>query len=242
MNAAERPAVAERHAEGLRLHADDVRLDGRANHAQRDRFGNGHNEQRSLGMGDLGDGRNIFNDAKEVGALDQDGGGFLGDGGFQRGQIDAAGLGVVTQQRAGQALVLGIGGHHFAVLGMNGRGDHGLVPPGDAHGHHDGFGCAGRAVVHAGVGHVHAGQLGDHGLELEDGLQRALRDLGLVGRVAGEKLAALHQGVDNHRPVVAIGARAQEAGVVGGVFAAGGAEVVDDLALGVLRAVRPGRG
>ena len=114
------------------------------------------------------------------------------------------------------------------------RGNHGLVAAGDAHGHHHRFGSAGGPVVHAGVGHVHAGQLGDHGLELEDGLQRALRDLGLVGRVAGEELAALDQGVDDDRPVVAISARAQKAGVAGGVLVAGGAEVVDDFALGLL--------
>jgi hypothetical protein len=59
----------------------------------------------------------------------------------------------------------------------------------------------------------------DHGLELEDGLQRALRDLGLVGRVAGEELAALDQRIDDDRAVVAIGARAEEAGVA--VFRSG---------------------
>ena len=97
-----------------------------------------------------------------------------------------------------------------------------------------GFGRARGAVVHAGVGDVHAGQLGNHGLELEDGLQRALRDLRLVGRVAGEELAALHQRIDDHRAVVAIGAGAQEAGVAGRVLLAGGVEVVDDFALALL--------
>ena len=92
---------------------------------------------------------------------------------------------------------------------------------GDADGHHHGFRRAGRPVVHAGVGHVHAGELGDHGLELEDGLQRALRDLGLVGRVAGQELAALDQRIDDDRAVVAIGAGAQKAGVVDGILLAG---------------------
>ena len=108
------------------------------------------------------------------------------------------------------------------------------MPAGDADGHHHRLGSAGGTVVHAGVGHVHAGQLGNHGLKLEDRLQRALRDLGLVGRVAGEELAALHQGVDHHRPVVTIGSGAEKAGVAGRVLSAGGAEVVDDLALGLL--------
>ena len=56
----------------------------------------------------------------------------------------------------------------------------------------------------------------------------------LIGRVAGEELAALDQGVDDDGTVVAIRTGPEEAGVVGGVLLAGGAEVVDDLALGVL--------
>jgi len=130
--------------------------------------------------------------------------------------------------------MLVIGRHHLAILGMDGRCDHGLTAAGDAHRHTHGLGRAGRPVVHAGVGHVHAGQLGDHGLELENCLQRSLGDLGLVRRIAGEKLAALHQGIDDHRAVMAIGPCAQKAGVIGGVFLAGGAKIVDDFALGHL--------
>ena len=71
-------------------------------------------------------------------------------------------------------------------------------------------------------------------MEFEDGLQRALGNLRLVGRVAGEKLAALHERVNNDGAVVAIGASAQETGVVGGVLVGGGAKVVHDFALGLL--------
>jgi hypothetical protein len=49
-------------------------------------------------------------------------------------------------------------------------------------------------------------------VELEDGLQRALGDLGLVGGVAGQKLRPLDQVVHRRRDVVAIGARAAEEG------------------------------
>ncbi len=108
------------------------------------------------------------------------------------------------------------------------------VAAGDADGHHHGLGCAGGAVVHAGVGDLHAGEFADHGLELEHGLERALRDLGLVGRVAGEELAALDERVDDDGLVVAIDAGAEEAGVAGGVGFGEGAEAVDDLGLGVL--------
>jgi hypothetical protein len=60
-----------------------------------------------------------------------------------------------------------------------------------------------------------------------------LRDFGLVGRVAGEKLAALDERVDDDRPVMAIGSRAEKTGEVGRVFRPGRAKAVDDLALGV---------
>ena len=106
--------------------------------------------------------------------------------------------------------------------------------PGDAHGHHDGLGCAGGAVVHGGVGDLHAGELADHGLELEDGLQGALRDLRLIGRVGGEQLAARDERIDDQRAVVVVGAGAEEADVAGGVLGARRAEPVDDFALGHL--------
>ena len=52
-DAAEGAAIAERDAEGLRLHADDVGLDGRTHDAERNRLGNGDDEQRAFGVRDL---------------------------------------------------------------------------------------------------------------------------------------------------------------------------------------------
>ncbi len=69
---------------------------------------------------------------------------------------------------------------------------------------------AGRAVVHGGVGDLHAGEVRDLGLELEQVLQRALRNLRLVGRVGGQELRALDQVIDGRRDVMAIGAGADE--------------------------------
>ena len=69
---------------------------------------------------------------------------------------------------------------------------------------------AGRAVVHGGVGHLHGGQIGDLRLELEQVLQRALRDLGLVGRVAGQEFGALDEMVDAGRDMMLVGAGADE--------------------------------
>ena len=68
----------------------------------------------------------------------------------------------------------------------------------------------GRAVVHGGVGDLHAGQVRDLRLELEQVLQRALRDLRLIGRVGGQELGALDQVIDARRDVVAVGAGADE--------------------------------
>ncbi len=75
---AERAAIAERDAEGLCFHGDDIGIDRRRNHAERNGFGDGDDEQSALGMGNGGDSRNVFNDAEEVGALHQHGGGFRG--------------------------------------------------------------------------------------------------------------------------------------------------------------------
>ena len=70
--------------------------------------------------------------------------------------------------------------------------------------------AGGRAVVHRGVGDLHAGQQRDLGLEFEQGLQRALRDFRLVGRVGGQEFAALDQVVDAGRDVMPVGAAAEE--------------------------------
>ena len=117
---------------------------------------------------------------------------------------------------------------------MHRASDHGAIAAGDAHGHHHGLCRAGRAVVHAGVRDVHAGKFADHGLELEKRLQCALRDLRLVGRVAGQKFATLREHINQHRPVVAVGARAQKAGVSGGVLRGKGFEGLHHFLLAVL--------
>jgi hypothetical protein len=57
----------------------------------------------------------------------------------------------------------------------------GIDPHGVEHGHR--LGGGGGFVEQRGVGDVEAGQVGDHGLEIEQRFEPALRDLGLVGRV-----------------------------------------------------------
>ncbi len=70
------------------------------------------------------------------------------------------------------------------------------------------------AVVERGVGDVEAGQQALVGLVLEDRLERALRDLGLVRCVGREELGAEEELIDAGRLVVGIGATAQEREVV----------------------------
>ena len=51
--------------------------------------------------------------------------------------------------------------------------------------HVHGFGGGGGFVEHAGVGEGEGGEVADHGLEIEEGFEAALGDLGLVGGVLG---------------------------------------------------------
>jgi hypothetical protein len=67
-----------------------------------------------------------------------------------------------------------------------------------------------RAVVAGGVRDVHAGQLADGGLVLEDRLQDALAHLRLVRRVGRQELAALEDRVHDRRHVVVVHAGAEE--------------------------------
>jgi hypothetical protein len=127
----------------LGFEADNIGFERRADDTERNRFGDGNNQQRAFGVSDFGNCRNIFDDAEEVRALHENGGGFAGNSRVERGEINASGFAVVADERGGQALLTYVGGQHLAVLGMNGGGDDGLAAAGDANGHDHGFGCAG---------------------------------------------------------------------------------------------------
>jgi len=73
-----------------------------------------------------------------------------------------------------------------------------------------GFGGGGRAVVVRSVRYFHAGQVGHQRLIFEDGLQRALRNFRLVGRVGGVKFAAPQHVIDNGWDVMMICTRTEE--------------------------------
>ncbi len=55
----------------------------------------------------------------------------------------------------------------------------------EAEAHVHGFGGGGGFVEHAGVGEGEGGEVADHGLEIEEGFEAALGNLGLVGSVLG---------------------------------------------------------
>jgi hypothetical protein len=103
-----------------------------------------------------------------------------------------------------------VGLDHLPDLRVRRLGEHDLRPPrgvlrneacvrGDC-----------RPVVAGGIGDVHARQLANSGLVLEDRLQHALAELGLVRRVGGQELPALEDGVDDRRHVVVVHPGAQE--------------------------------
>jgi hypothetical protein len=55
--------------------------------------------------------------------------------------------------------------------------------PTEGHGH--GLGGGGGLVQQGGIGDIHAGQVADHSLEVQQRFKPTLRNLGLVGRIGG---------------------------------------------------------
>ena len=97
-----------------------------------------------------------------------------------------------------------------AIVRMQPTRQHGLLAPRDPVRHQHRFAARGRAVVHRGVGDIHAGQQRHLRLELEQHLQRALRDFRLIRRVARQELGALDQVIDARRHVMPVRAGADE--------------------------------
>ncbi len=161
-----------------------------------------------MAVRDLGRAPHIFDDAEEIGRLNDDGRGLIADLPFEIGKVETAALARVLYFNNRHALMLGVGGEHFAILGMHGARDQYAVPAGQPHGHHGGFGNRGRTVVHRRVGGFHARELAEHGLKFEDRGEGALRDFRLVGRVGRQELCAGHHRIHQHGPVMMVDARA----------------------------------
>src|SRR6266516_292063 len=103
-----------------------------------------------------------------------------------------------------------IGLHDLAHLRVRRLGDHDLRAAGRVLRDVAGVGSDGRAVVTRRVRDVHAGDLADRGLVLEDRLEHPLAQLRLIGRVRGQEFASLEHRVDDRRHVVVIEARPEE--------------------------------
>ena len=116
---------------------------------------------------------------------------FLGDGGgVAGGDIDQ-----------GHAERPGAGGEHGAGLRMQVAGNQQGVGLrlGDGVRHTDRLGGSRRFVEQRGIGDRHAGELADHRLVVDQRLQPALGDLGLIGRVGGVPAGVFQHIPENHR-------------------------------------------
>ena len=89
-----------------------------------------------------------------------------------------------------------------------------------AHAHGDCLSSRHRAVIYRRVGDFHSGQLTDHCLIFENGLQHTLGDFRLIRCVGSDKFLFVHNTSDNRRDVMAVCARAAEDGFINGVLIA----------------------
>ena len=202
--------------------------DGRAHSAERNGFGDRDDQQRAALVQRFRQFRNRFNDAKEIRRLHEDGGDVVFQAGLQSCDIDGA-VGLHADFFHDQAGILRVGLQHRAIFRMHRTRDEDAAAAGESFGHQHRFGGGSGAVVHGGVGDFLAGQLAHQGLKFEDGLQRALGDFGLIGRVGSQKFAALNNGVGDYRAQMVVDAGTQKTGVAERIFWARGVfETFDD--------------
>ncbi len=170
-----RAAIAHGNAEALGRADRDIgaQLAGRGEQRQRQQVG-GEDGNRTLRL-QRRDGRTRITQCAGGARILQEPADDIGS--FQVGR------GIADDQ--GPAQRLGAGAHHSQRLRMHVLVDEEgfcldlRVPLGERHG----FGRRGRLIEQRGVGDVEPGEVADHGLEVEQRLQPALADLGLVGRV-----------------------------------------------------------
>ncbi len=97
-------------------------------------------------------------------------------------------------------------------MGVDGREQGDALSARNRRGHQAGLREGAGAVVHAGVGHLHAGQRAHQRLELEYRLQRPLADLRLIRGISGGELAAADDVVDDGRDEVPVAASTEKTG------------------------------
>jgi hypothetical protein len=173
----------------------------------------------------------IFEDAKKVRRLEHHSGRFVVQGRFQTGRVDLAASPKSNFQDV-QSHVARVRFQHLAILGVQRpRHDH-AASPREPLRHQHGFRGGGRAGPHGSVRNLHPRELAHQRLKFKYCLQRALANLGLIRRVRSQELAALDQGICDHRAQMVVDARAEEAGIAARVFRGPRPEVINDLLLG----------
>jgi hypothetical protein len=187
-----RAAVSHGHAEALRGADGDVGADlaGRAQRGEREQVG-GHDDLDAVGVrvpDELGVVEHL---ALRAGVLHE----HAADVAAAVVQV----LGVGDDDPDAEAV--GAGAAHVDGLRVAVGGDEEgpLLAPEDGAAHGHGLGGGGGLVEEGGVGHGEAGEVGDHGLVVEQRLEAALRDLGLVRGVLGVPGRVLHEVAQHHR-------------------------------------------
>ena len=201
-----RPAELQAHPQRLPLAHHDVRAQHTRglDQPQRDRLGHHRDQQRALGVRRIGNRGEIGNAAQDVGILHHHCRSLTVDCRDQRGVIRLR-----DQLRDARVdHVAGKPGHRRcsgSVVRMQSARQQHFRPFRDPPGHRDGLPARGRSVVHRCIGHLGSEQPRHLRLELEQHLQRTLRDFRLVRGIGGQELAALDQVIDRGRNMVAIG-------------------------------------
>ena len=189
-----RPTESHRDTEALGRTHHDVRaaLPGRGQQAQAEQV-RGDHQARAQRMHLLGQGSQLCRVAHQAGRgrhRDQDPEAALR--GQSRGDVpdvEDDPERVRARLQDGQGLRMRVGVHHEAHRT-------GPIDP-VQQGHR--LGRRGRLVEHGRIGQGKAGQVGDHGLEVQERLEPTLGDLGLVGRVGGVPPRGLQHVAPDHR-------------------------------------------
>ncbi len=223
-----RSAVAERQAESLHAAQGHVgpELSGWGQHRKGEQIGR-HRHARASGVGALAEGAVVE---------------YLAVGGrvLQKGAEDArieAEIHVVAEHDF-EAQGRRAGAHHGDGLGMaklrheKDLGVVALAKPGE---HVHGLGRRGGLIEQRGPCHVEPTQIHGHGLEIEQGLQAALRDLGLVGRVGSVPAGILQDVALDDRRQDGLGVAHADVGPHAAVAVAQPAQLGQGLVLGQRR-------
>ena len=192
-----RAAVAHRHAEPLGGSDHDVGapLAGGSQLGEGKEVGR-HDHLDPVGVRALDNVLVVLDGPIGRGVLEQHAADVLGR---QVPRLVVADLGLKTQARgAGVADRLGL---HVAEVRDE---EAGLLAAGQGRAHGHGLGGGGRLVQEGRVGQGHASEVADHRLEVEERLEAALGDLGLIGGVLGVPARVLEEVAQDDRGEVGV--------------------------------------